>query len=187
MNTGNNGYKALVIGGAKSGKTGFALSLAESILAHGKRGLYVATCQPMDDEMKAKVAAHQQERSPIWDTLEEHIAIEKATILTSRGRTHGVILVDCLTLWMLNIMEHFPNREKEQISRLVKWYRSVAENVIMVTNEVGLGIVPEGAFTRRYRELLGYLNQEIARVSQEVFFVMAGLHMKLKGGDHDHG
>ena len=175
--------KILIIGGAKSGKTRFALKLGEAMLSSGQRGLYVATCQPLDHEMKAKVSAHRRERSGLWDTLEEKIAVERASGPTDHGFPHGVILVDCLTMWMLNVIEEHQGHEEQRIHHLVKWFKTMDTNVIMVTNEVGLGIVPEGALTRRYRDLLGLLNQEMAGAATEVFFVMAGMNLKLKGRD----
>ena len=175
--------KVLVIGGAKSGKTRFSLTLGESLLGPGERGLYIATCLPLDDEMREKVRLHQAERSHVWDTLDEPIQV-----WDQKGLPYGVLLLDCLTMWLLNVMEQAPKEMESHIERLVEWFSTTPQNVIVVTNEIGLGIVPQDSYSRRYRDLLGSLNQSMAQAASDVYFVLAGIATNIKeiGGMNVH-
>ena len=179
MAIGQMGRKIFVIGGAKSGKTRYALRLGEGLLSPSERGLYVATCEPKDEEMVEKVRAHKRERSSLWDTLEEKIELERA-ISSIVNKHYGVILIDCLTLWLLNIMTEHPGREMDYIGGLVHWFDRSYCHVIMVSNEVGLGIVPDNHLARQFRDVAGRVNQLIAQVADKVYFMVSGLSMKLK-------
>ncbi len=172
--------KILIIGGARSGKTAFSLELGHSLMQNAQ-GLYVATGEARDEEMAQKIKLHQAERGDNWDTLEEPVEI--VTKLKKIDKNYGVILIDCLTLWTSNLIERRGGKEEEYFNELYKWLRDVNHNVVIVTNEVGLGIVPGNPIARKYRELLGRLNQGIVKIADEVYLVIAGLSMKLKGGE----
>ncbi|MBN9304538.1 MAG: bifunctional adenosylcobinamide kinase/adenosylcobinamide-phosphate guanylyltransferase [Devosia sp. 67-54] len=166
----------LVLGGARSGKTGFAERLA---MRSGERPLYLATAQALDAEMVERVRLHQQQRHKRFSTLEEPIAL--ATALKAAAKTHDVILVDCLTLWISNLLG--ANRNVAQaVDELIATLRQASSaRVILVSNEVGLGIVPDNAMARTFRDLAGAAHQRLAEICAEVHFVVAGLPMTLKG------
>lgn len=166
----------LVLGGARSGKTGFAERLA---MRAGESPLYLATAQALDAEMVERVRMHQQERHKRFATLEEPLAL--ATALKAAARTHDVILVDCLTLWITNLLG--AGRDVAgAVDELVATLPMIASSrVILVSNEVGLGIVPDNAMARMFRDLSGAAHQRLAEICEEVHFVVAGLPMTLKG------
>ncbi|HZY69313.1 MAG TPA: bifunctional adenosylcobinamide kinase/adenosylcobinamide-phosphate guanylyltransferase [Devosia sp.] len=166
----------LVLGGARSGKTGFAERLA---MRAGERPLYLATAQALDSEMRDRVRLHQQQRHKRFSTLEEPIALP--TALKAAARAHDVILVDCLTLWITNLLganEDVAKAVDELISALVGIDES---HVILVSNEVGLGIVPDNPLARMFGDLAGAAHQRLAEICSDVHFVVAGLPMTLKG------
>ena len=164
----------LVLGGARSGKSRHAQSLVEGAAAEA---LYLATAEPRDDEMKARIAAHRARRGARWTTREEPLALTQA--LASSARPDRPVLVDCLTLWLSNVME--AGREVEaEIDALVAALPRLAGPVVLVANEVGLGIVPDNALARAFRDHAGRLNQSIAACADRVVFVAAGLPLVLK-------
>jgi adenosylcobinamide kinase/adenosylcobinamide-phosphate guanylyltransferase len=166
-----------VIGGCRSGKSSYAQSLAEKI--PGKK-LYLATCVPRDAEMRARVERHQGQRGPDWDTLEEPVKLAAAIKRKSGGC--GVILVDCLTLWISNILlsaEGKPGLEKA-CEDLVQTLETTECPVILVSNEVGTGIVPENELARRYRDEAGRVNQKIAAMADRVVWMVAGIPVTIK-------
>lgn len=166
----------LVLGGARSGKTGFAERLA---MRAGDRPLYLATAQALDDEMRDRVRLHQQQRHGRFDTLEEPIAL--AAALQAAAKEHDVILVDCLTLWITNLLGA-NNDVVEAVDELIAALRGIQHaSVILVSNEVGLGIVPDNPLARTFRDLAGSAHQRLAEVCFDVHFVIAGLPMTLKG------
>lgn len=162
----------LVLGGARSGKSRHAEGLCV-----GERH-YIATAQPFDDEMKARIAKHQSDRGKAWITHEVTSDLAgKLREIDGRGR---VILVDCLTLWLSNLMlvdEDWPGLA-DVLATLLP---AMAADVVLVSNEVGLSIVPENALARRFRDAQGILNQRIAAAADRVVFVAAGLPLVLKG------
>ncbi len=163
-----------VLGGARSGKTGVALARAE---ASGLSAVMVATAQAHDAEMETRIAAHRAERGPEWGLVEEPLAL--ADVLAREAGEGRVLVVDCLTLWLSNVL--FADRDVEaEIAGLVAALERVAGSVILVSNEVGLGIVPENALARRFRDLQGRLNREVARVADRVTLVVAGLEVAVK-------
>lgn len=163
-----------VLGGARSGKTGVALARAE---ASGLSAVMVATAQAHDAEMEARIAAHRAERGPDWGLVEEPLAL--ADVVTREAGEGRVLVVDCLTLWLSNVL--FADRDVEaEIAGLAAALERVGGSVILVSNEVGLGIVPENALARRFRDLQGRLNRQIARVAERVTLVVAGLEMVVK-------
>ncbi len=170
---------ALILGGARSGKSRYGLSLAESF--PGPR-LFLATGEARDEEMVARIAAHQAERGPGWETREEPLDLPEA-VRDGQGR-YGAILVDCLTMWLANLMlrEEVSEADLKAAGRsLLAALDRVATPTIFVSNEVGLGIVPESPLSRRYRDWLGWLHQQVARAADLVVLVVAGLPLTLKG------
>jgi adenosylcobinamide kinase/adenosylcobinamide-phosphate guanylyltransferase len=166
----------LVLGGARSGKSRFALGLAEA--APGPR-VYVATAEGLDAEMRERIARHRAERGAAWATVEE--PVELAARLPELARRYPVVLVDCLTLWVSNLLHADAARAEERLGGLVEALAAAAAaRVILVANEVGMGIVPEAPLTRAFRDLAGRLNQMVAAAAGEVFLVAAGIPLKLK-------
>lgn len=167
----------LILGGARSGKTALGLRTAEAL---GGVRLYLATAEAGDDEMAARIAAHLAERGAGWTTREVPL-----DLAASIGGTEGIdiCLVDCLTLWLSNIM-HADLDVAGAIDDLCSVLRAPPCATILVSNEIGLGLVPGTALGRTFRDAQGRLNQRVAEVADEVTFVAAGLPMQLKGGLH---
>ena len=166
----------LVLGGARSGKTSFAERLA---MRAGETPLYLATAQALDAEMRDRVKLHQQQRHKRFATLEEPLAL--STALKAAAREHDVILVDCLTLWITNLLGANLN-VAEAVDELIATLPDIdTARVILVSNEVGLGIVPDNPLARMFRDLAGAAHQRLAEICSEVHFVVAGLPMTLKG------
>jgi adenosylcobinamide kinase / adenosylcobinamide-phosphate guanylyltransferase len=164
----------LVLGGARSGKSRHAQALAE---ATGAEAIFVATAQPLDDEMRARVERHRADRDSRWRTVEAPLAL--AETIARQGAAGRVLLVDCLTLWASNLL--LDAREPTvAIEALDLALRDTPASVILVANEVGLGIVPDNALARRFRDLAGTINQRIAARADRVLFVAAGLPLVLK-------
>lgn len=177
----------LVTGGARSGKSGFAEKLMQSLT---DQAVYVATGQAFDEEMKERIALHQQQRVEsgyAWETLEEPYDLPALLQRLSGGTA---VLVDCLTLWLSNALlaaEGFENRKElveSEIARLEDSVRSFEGTLIMVTNEVGAGIVPEYALGRLYRDLAGRMNALLAKQCEQVFLVTAGIPIELKSREY---
>lgn len=166
-----------ITGGARSGKSAFAEDIAAGI--QGKRA-YVATAQALDAEMAQKIAKHRTDRGDVWDTFEEPLAV--AELLAKLFQGYQVVLVDCLTLWLSNVMAHTDEDAAvvHRIEELVSMLRKCSGVCIVVSNEVGLGIVPDNPLARKFRDLAGMLNQKVARVADHVYFTAAGIPMKIK-------
>jgi adenosylcobinamide kinase / adenosylcobinamide-phosphate guanylyltransferase len=171
----------LILGGARSGKSRFAQRLA----APAPRVCYLATLVPGDDaEMLARTARHRAERPSAWRTVEEPLALADAVELASREA--DAVLVDCLTLWLSNLSWEHRDSEparleavlQSQLRRIAGAARSC--HIILVSNEVGSGTVPESAVARAFRDLQGFLNQWVAEAAGEVILVVAGLPLYLK-------
>ncbi|MGF9564035.1 bifunctional adenosylcobinamide kinase/adenosylcobinamide-phosphate guanylyltransferase [Neorhizobium sp. JUb45] len=165
-----------VLGGARSGKSGFAERLA---LESGLEMHYVATGRAYDDEMRSRISAHQQQRGEGWQTHEEPMALVEA--LQSLDAPERVILVDCLTLWVTNLMMEAEDTIDAQSASLAAHVADAKARLIIVSNEVGLGIVPENRMARVFRDHAGRLHQQVAAAASEVHFVAAGLSLKMKG------
>lgn len=163
-----------VLGGARSGKSRFAQMRAEALPGDL---VYVATAQALDAEMKERIAHHQQERGARWRTVEEPLELPNAIARHTAPGT--VLLVDCLTLWLSNLMlaERDMDRAAEQLCLAMA---QASGPLIMVANEVGLGIVPDNALARRFRDAAGRLNQAVAAAADEAVFIAAGLPLRLK-------
>ncbi len=167
--------KHLILGGARSGKSRFA---EDSALASGKSLVYIATAQALDDEMRARIAHHRQGRDEAWVTIEEPLAL--AASLEKHAGESRCVLVDCLTLWLTNIMlagETIFLREREA---LLACLPQLSGDIIFVSNEVGMGIVPADALSRRFVDEAGRLHQALAQCCDRVTFIAAGLPMPLK-------
>ena len=166
----------LVLGGARSGKSRYAES---EIARMGRGGIYIATATVEDEEMRARVAEHRARRGAEWHTIEE--SLELADALAASSEWQLPILVDCLTLWLACLMRTHRNTEAET-ERLIAALATTLEPVVLVANEVGLGIVPENALARAFRDAAGRLNQRVATAADRVVFIAAGLPMLLKDG-----
>ena len=162
-----------MLGGARSGKSRYAESL---VTALPPPWLYVATAEAGDSEMVARVAAHQARRGPSWTTIETPRNV--AETLSTHADTPT--LVDCLTLWLSNVMLADADVDAE-IEQLDEAFARAAAPIVLVANEVGFGIVPDSALGRRFRDLQGLLNQRIAARADRVVLVVAGLPLTLKG------
>jgi adenosylcobinamide kinase / adenosylcobinamide-phosphate guanylyltransferase len=163
----------LITGGARSGKS---MRAEARTLAFPGRPVYVATAEALDAEMSERIAKHRARRGKDW--LERETPLELVAALAETDGI-GARLVDCLTLWLSNLM-HAERDWSEEASRLADALTRQRSPVVLVTNEVGLGIVPDNALARRFRDAAGLLNQMIARVADEVEFVVAGQPMRVK-------
>jgi len=165
----------LVLGGARSGKSHYAEKLVE---VYGQ-GLYLATAEmnDEDDEMAARISRHQERRGKIWQTIEEPVGV--TNIINTESRADRPILVDCLTLWLSNLMFGNYDLETETVA-LTGALRQSNGPVVLVSNEVGLGIVPDNTLAREFRDCAGRLNQVVAAASDRVIFMAAGLPMIMK-------
>jgi adenosylcobinamide kinase/adenosylcobinamide-phosphate guanylyltransferase len=170
-----------VIGGCRSGKSRQALETADGMALNKK--VFIATCVPHDQEMKQRIGRHQKERSQDWQTVEAPVDLPQAIIENSRQA--DVLLVDCLTLWIGNLMMETADDEKivERISSLIKSLASSGCPVVLVSNEVGAGIVPENKLARRFRDLVGAANQAVAGLADRVLWMVAGIPVQIKGLD----
>lgn len=164
----------LVIGGARSGKSRYAQNLAET---SGKTPVLIATATAGDEEMAQRIAKHQAERGSHWQVVEEQIDI--AEVLRRETAPDRLLVVDCLTLWLSNLMLGSKDIEAH-CEALAQAVPTLSGPVIFVSNEVGLGIVPEGALGRAFRDAQGRLNQALGAVCEAVVFVAAGLPLRLK-------
>ncbi|MBI4848327.1 MAG: bifunctional adenosylcobinamide kinase/adenosylcobinamide-phosphate guanylyltransferase [Nitrospirae bacterium] len=179
-----------VIGGARSGKSSFAMKEAEKI--SGPKA-YIATAQALDDEMKERIRKHKDGRGADWDTFEEPLNV--ADLISEISSKYGVIILDCLTLWVSNLMiriqntEYRTQTEDKDIGILFETLQKInhplhithnVSRIFIVSNEVGMGIVPENEMARRFRDLAGMLNQKIAETADEVYLVTAGIPIKIK-------
>jgi adenosylcobinamide kinase / adenosylcobinamide-phosphate guanylyltransferase len=163
----------LITGGARSGKSRHAEARAR---AFAGRPVYVATAEALDHEMAERITQHRERRGDEWIEREVPLELAQALRETDGG---GARLVDCLTLWLSNLF-HAERDWSRNIIDLADTLKSQRSPVVLVTNEVGLGIVPDNALARAYRDAAGTMNQTIAGISDEVAFIVAGLPMKLK-------
>ncbi|MBM3156282.1 MAG: bifunctional adenosylcobinamide kinase/adenosylcobinamide-phosphate guanylyltransferase [Chloroflexi bacterium] len=173
----------LILGGARSGKSRFAQELAAK---HGKRVLFVATGEPLDEEMKARIDTHKQSRPAGWRTLEASTNVAKA--LRGKLGDAEVVIIDCITLLVSNLMGDentdvgtWEKKVTAEIKNLIALLKNSKANSIIVSNEVGLGLVPTTPIGRAYRDILGMANQVLAQNADEVYLMVAGIPMALKG------
>ena len=167
-----------ITGGCRSGKSRYALHYANQ---HFSKKLFLATCEVLDEEMARRVENHKKVRGPEWQTIEEPLEIIKK--IKEFGMDGGVILIDCLTLWLYNLLMKWDNDLKiiDETEKLIEMIKQSPSSVILVSNEVGMGIVPADPLSRRYRDLLGTMNQRIAEALDTVIFMVSGIPIFLKG------
>ena len=170
----------LILGGARSGKSTFAQHLAETM---STKVLFVATAQPLDEEMKNRIEIHRKNRPASWRTLEAPTNISKT--LHKLVSDAEVVIVDCLTILVANILGDNPNKKTEkeildEMKTLIDYMNTSRQTFIIVSNELGLGVVPENKLARIYRDLLGIVNQIIAHEADEVYFLTAGIPLAIK-------
>lgn len=168
----------LILGGARSGKTGLGERMA---MRAGAKPAYLATAEALDGEMRDRVEMHQRQRQGRFATIEEPLELTREIV--KAARSHDVILVDCLTLWITNLLG--ANRDvAAAVEELVVTLTQInTARVMLISNEVGLGIVPDNAMARSFRDLAGEAHQRLAEICDDVYLVVAGLPMTLKGGD----
>jgi len=167
----------LILGGARSGKSRLAERLARE---SGLAVCYVATSQALDDEMAARIAQHRARRPAEWALVEEPLAL--ARVLREQAAPGRCLLVDCLTLWLTNLLlADDPQRLAQEREALLECLAELPGRIILVSNETGLGVVPLGELSRRYVDEAGWLHQALAERCRRVLFCVAGLPMTLKG------
>lgn len=166
----------LISGGARSGKSRQAVELCKGVFEKA----FIATALPIDKEMRLRISAHQTERGDGWTTIEEPLDLAKA--ITQAARSNSAAVVDCLTVWLANLLHHYRTEEKieKEFTRLLDTLKEPPMDLVLVTNEVGLGIVPADRETRTYRDLLGGLNQRVAASATNVQFMICGIPMIVK-------
>jgi adenosylcobinamide kinase / adenosylcobinamide-phosphate guanylyltransferase len=168
----------LITGGARSGKSRYAEQRA---LEMGDRPLYLATAEAKDEEMARRIAQHQKRRGTQWRTIEEPLELAEA-LLAQRGKI-DCALVDCLTLWISNLLiRHDEKYASEKVEELIEKLPQSDFHLVFVTNEVGWGIVPDNPLARKFRDLAGWTNQQMANAVNEVILMVAGMPMILKKG-----
>jgi adenosylcobinamide kinase / adenosylcobinamide-phosphate guanylyltransferase len=172
---------ALILGGARSGKSRYGLGLAAPLPAPR---LFVATCEPRDAEMEARIDAHQRERGSDWSTRE--VPLDLAATLNAAQDDYGVILVDCLTMWVSNLMlqdDAPPGKIRTAFEHLAETLARTATPTILISNEVGWGVVPDNPLAREFRDQAGWLHQRLAQVADLVVLVVAGVPLLIKVGN----
>lgn len=179
--------RRLIIGGARSGKTAHAIALAKTLsAAQGADVTYVATAQALDEEMRHRISLHRAERPATWRTLEAPAGLAQA--LHARSES-GILVIDCMTLWLSNaLLKDFredtptapmPTWEAER-DQFLQWLQAVRDEVLLISNEVGTGIVPLAPVARRFQDEQGRLNQMLAAVCDQVTLVVAGIAVPIK-------
>lgn len=180
--------RTFILGGARSGKSAYAETLAT---ATGKEVIYVATAQAGDREMAARIARHRQQRDSGWTTLEEPLAL--GALIEKWSAPDRVILIDCLTIWLSNLLfsedKNYPDIGEiippacfhEQRERFLRALEQASGDVILVSNEVGMGVIPQGAISRWFVDEAGRMNQAVAATCEHALLVAAGLPLVLKG------
>lgn len=166
-----------IVGGARSGKSQFAIKLAKE---KTKKVAFIAACQPLDEEMKKRIMLHKKARPAYWQTFEEPRDI--VSLLGKIGDKFELILIDCLTLLLSNlILKNFKEKSIEaEVNQILSALKKIKAKSIIISNEVGLGIVPENKLARDFRDIAGRINQLVAAKSDEVFFMTAGIPLKIK-------
>ncbi|MBI5583279.1 MAG: bifunctional adenosylcobinamide kinase/adenosylcobinamide-phosphate guanylyltransferase [Deltaproteobacteria bacterium] len=169
----------LITGPSRGGKTSLALRLAASF---PPPRAYLATAQALDDEMVLRIRRHQEERGGEYETVEE--PLELVTALDRLNRRCTVVIIDCLTLWLSNLLGRWGDHEDmilEEARGIIRFLRDFPLPTLVISNEVGWGIVPENALARRFRDLSGKINQELAAAADRVILSVAGIPLVLKG------
>ncbi len=173
----------LILGGVRSGKSRYAeKKIKSAAYSHYKNVIYIATATANDDEMLQRIKRHQQERPAHWQLIEEPIRL--ARVLQRNNNNETIILIECLTLWLTNLLcaedEQLLMHEKKLF---VEQMKNTQAHIMMVSNETGLGVIPMGALSRRFVDESGVLHQQLAAISDNVILVVAGLEHRLKSAD----
>ena len=182
----------LVTGGARSGKSTFA---EELVAEKGDKILYIATAKAIDEEMTDRIRRHRERRPDSWDTLEQYSGL--GAVLPDRSRDYDAMLLDCVTIMSTNIIFDIPSMQQadipledmfraeqvliDEVEQMIAAFPKLQCDLVLVTNEVGLGLVPEYPISRFYRDALGRVNQALGRAADEVYFVTCGIPQKIKG------
>jgi len=170
----------LILGGARSGKSTYAEKKA---LQSKKKLIYIATSKALDKEVEQRIAKHKQDRAAAnWTTIEEPISLAKT--LKQWASPDNVILVDCLTMWLINLLAEEPSVLDQEMNELLNTIESLAGTIIFVSNEVGMGIIPMGELTRKYVDEAGRLHQQLAQKVEHVILMVAGLPHRIKPSNH---
>ncbi len=172
----DSSHVCLVLGGARSGKSRLAFTLAGQALPKA----FVATGEARDEEMAARIRKHQEDRDPAWETRE--ISVDVSGWLKTHGAAYKTVVIDCLTLWLSNLLGSGiqASQVRAYTDELMQAARMVPGTVVFVSNEVGMGIVPGDAATRQFRDVAGIMNQRAADAADSVYLAVSGLPMKLK-------
>ena len=168
----------LILGGARSGTSPYAEQLANNY----SQKIYLPTALNPDEDLKARIKAHQDRRGNSWQTLDPSLNL--AATLNAQSNKNAVILIDCLTLWLFHLLENKRNIQ-ETTETLIQALTKAKGPIIMVSNEVGLSIVPENKLARQFRDAQGTLNQQIAKTATDVLFIAAGLPLILKQSERN--
>jgi adenosylcobinamide kinase/adenosylcobinamide-phosphate guanylyltransferase len=174
----------LITGGARSGKSSFAQQRAS---AHQGSVLFLATAEAGDDDMTARIAKHQAERPDHWRTLEEPVYVARAL---AEAEPAALVLLDCVTLWVTNLLLREGTtweQAQAELDALLAWYRAQSADLVVVTNEVGLGIVPADPLSRTFRDWQGLFNQRLAAEADVVYLMVSGLPVEVKARVADAG
>ncbi|MDX9914619.1 MAG: bifunctional adenosylcobinamide kinase/adenosylcobinamide-phosphate guanylyltransferase [Sphaerochaeta sp.] len=171
----------LVIGGGRSGKSSYAQDYALGACDGTESRAYIATAQPIDEEMKARIAAHQQDRADRFITVEEPIDLARA--ITELPPSVEVCIIDCLTVWLGNLLHHkgIPTKRYPELDALYAVLKDPPCEILLVTNETGMGLIGADSESRAFRDLAGWMNQDVAALAQNVILMVAGLPLVLKG------
>ncbi len=171
-----------IIGGARSGKSSYAVDLAEG---SGRKVAFIATAVPLDEEMNKRIKAHKSARPKYWDTIEESKNI--TSVITRLGNNYGAAVIDCMGMLISNLLSSDLSDKEimEELNILVSAVLKSKVPIILVSNEVGMGIVPDNSLARRFRDLLGTANQMAAKSADEVIFMQAGIPVKIKEGKNE--
>ncbi|MBI5208314.1 MAG: bifunctional adenosylcobinamide kinase/adenosylcobinamide-phosphate guanylyltransferase [Candidatus Firestonebacteria bacterium] len=176
-----------ILGGARSGKSLYAAKLA---LNSGNKVLYVATGVPCDEEMKIKIEKHKKERPESWETIEEPVDIK--SVIKNIDNVFDIVIIECLSFWISNLFFQYKSKEKDNDNEKIlknimdyvidtfNLFKNLKTEIIVVSNEVGMGIVPDNEISRVYRDILGKTNQMMAECAENVFLIVAGISIKIK-------
>lgn len=180
MRSRRRSHLIFIIGGASSGKSEAALRLAAKGIGKAAARAFLATGEGLDEEMAMKIAKHRQSRSSAWVTAE--VPVELTAWINEKGPKYPVIVIDCLTMWLSNQCERGAKDGEilEAVKTLLRSIRRLAARVVVVSNELGLGLVPADAESRRFREIAGEVNRLVAQEADEAYFVVSGMFLSLK-------
>lgn len=172
------GKITFILGGARSGKSSYTIELAKGI---DKKVAFIATCLPLDGEMKKRIELHKKKRPLDWQTFEE--SRDLVPLLKEIGHKFDIVIIDCLTLFISNLLSEGleDNDIEDRIKKMLEILETAKCKSTIVSNEVGLGIVPDNQLGRRFRDLAGKINQMVTHKASDVFFMVSGLPLKVKG------